>query len=123
MKTLSQATWTRYGDQPVVFPVFRVKRKQQGDIFTLKLESVGQWLIVPVVQEEEGHFSHREIIGWACIVQEGDRSMDPWMRRYECPTVFASKKKARAYAERYRLYPLNTMTPLLEDPQDYVLQQ
>ena len=115
MKPLSQATWTRFGDQPVTFPVFKVPPRRDNDVFTLTLERVGQWVIVPVIEEEEKPFSHREVIGWACIVK-GD---DTWTRIYKCPAIFASKKKARTWAETYRLYPLDSMTPFLEDPQDY----
>lgn len=113
MKTLAQATWSQFSDQPVTFPVFKVKRRQD-DVFSIEVQSVGQWLIVPVVEQEQKGFSHR-VIGWTCVVR-GD---DPWTRIYECPTIFASQKKAKVWAETYRLYPLNLMVPILEDPRDY----
>lgn len=118
MKTrqLSSAEWKRYGDQPFAFPVLKGNPRKENDPFTLPVESVGQWLLLPVMREDKA-FS-RIIAGWACVSPEGT---DSWTIRYQCLEIFATKKKARAWAERYRLYPLDTMTPILEDPQDYVL--
>ena len=116
MKTLAKATWTKYGDHHVTFPVFKVVRKQD-DIYSLKIETVGQWLILPVLQADEKRFADTEVIGWACVAMESPD--DAWTHRYECPEIFSSKKKARVWAEHYRLFPLYLMEPLLEDPQDY----
>lgn len=120
MKTLSEVSWVQYGDQPFAFPRIQVKPRKETDPYSLKVESVGQWLILPVVLEDAKAFGNRTIAGWACVSPEGT---DSWTIRYQCPEIFATKKKARAWAERYRLFPLDTMTPILEDPQDYVLQQ
>ena len=118
-QTLSQATWTRYGDQPFTFPAFKVqmREREQKDVFTLKITSIGQWLIVPVVQEHEKSFSQREIIGWTCVAPESPT--DYWRQRYACPMIFPTQKKARVWAEQYRLFPLYMMEPILENPQDY----
>lgn len=113
MRTLTKATWAQFGDQPVTFPVFKIQAKHE-DVFSIKVKAVGQWLIIPVLEQEQKSFTAR-VIGWTCVVK-GD---DAWTRIYGCPAIFASKKKARAWAETYRLYPMNSMTPLLEDPQDY----
>ena len=116
MKTLAEATWTKYGDHHVTFPVFKVVRKQD-DIYSLKIETVGQWLILPVLQADEKRFADTEVIGWACVAMESPD--DAWTHRYECPGIFSSKKKARAWAEIYRLYPLNSLELFLEDPREY----
>ena len=113
MKPLSQATWSQFGGQPVAFPVFKTHAKHE-DVFSIKVKAVGQWLIVPVLEQEQKSFTTR-VIGWTCVV----KGNDAWSRIYECPAIFASRKKAMAWAETYRLYPMNSMTPLLEDPQDY----
>ena len=110
-------TWSQFGDQPCRFPVVIVKRGKRGaDPFTVSVERVGQWCIVPVFEREEDAFAQARLIGWTTQVPDANGSPALY-----CAKIYPSRKRARAWAEIYRLYPLSDLTPLLEDPREFAL--
>ena len=124
MKNLSfppKTTWASYNnDQTFPFPTIKIK--PECNPHTMSIASVGAWLILPVIGQEDCPFGGRKILGWTCVQPEEKKGANSWKSRYRAPGYFASKKQAKSWAEQYRLFPLDLLAPFLTDPREAIME-